>query len=259
MWPSAELWPRGGGAVSNARIIGWSDDGWPIFHPDDIAAMGDPVDDSIDPGWENFAEHIFGKVEPRQRLRASWLAAMKPAARPVPVGDFTGDSFDIVVEALAGWAIDALRAGEPLVPQISAYDSLWRPVRILEGPQGTPPAWLEFMEIPQVRVPGLPTDNPDVVREVFRHLDIKAAVSIMLTTDDADRPASIPERRGSAVSARRCIVLDSVFSETGDRRFLIIPVTFNGDGEVSVGEMQDSRLMPEGMGMDTSPLASLLP
>ena len=242
--------------MSDARIIGWSDDGWPILHPDDIAAMGDPIDDSLDPGWEDFAEHVFGNVESRQRSRATWLGAMKPAARPIPAGDFTSDSFDIVVKALAGWAIDKLQAGEPLESQIAAYDSLWRPVRIVEGPQGTPPVWLEFMEIPQVRVPGLPTDNPDVVREVFRHLGIKAAVSIMLATDDADRPASVPELGVSAQSASRCVVLDSWFSETGDRRVLIIPVTFEGDGEVSVMQAEDSRSMPEGMGLDTSPLAS---
>lgn len=246
--------------MSNARIIGWSDDGWPILHPDDIAAMGDPVDDSLDPGWEDFAERVFGKVEPSKHSPANWLAAMKPAARPIPAGDFTGDSFDIVVEALAGWAIDVLRAGEPLESQIAGYDSLWRPVRILEGPQGTRPVWLEDKKgIPQVRVPGLPTDNPDVVREVFRHLDIKAAVSIMLTTDDADRPASVPDPAGSRASVQRCVVLDSVFRETGNRRVLITPVTFEGDGEISVMPREDSRLMPEGMSLDTSPLASLLP
>lgn len=242
--------------MSNARIIGWSGDGWPILHPDDIAAMGDPVDDSLAPGWEGFAERVFGKVEPSEHSRATWLAAMKPAARPMPFGDFTSDSFDIVVEALAGWAIDKLQAGELLESQIAAYDSLWRPVRILEGPHGTAPVWLEFMEIPQVRVPGLPTDNPDVVRAVFRHLDIKAAVSIMLTTDDADRPASVPEPGVSAESASRCVVLDSWFSETGDRRVLIIPVRFERDGELSVMPAEDSRSMPEGVGLDTSPLAS---
>ena len=65
--------------MSDARIIGWSDEGWPILHPDDIAAMGDPVDDSLNPGWEEFAERVFGKVEPRQRSSETWLADMKPA------------------------------------------------------------------------------------------------------------------------------------------------------------------------------------
>lgn len=245
--------------MSDARVIGWSDDGWPIFHLDDIAAMGDAVDDSLDPRWEGFAERVLGRDESGQRSRATWLAAMTPAATPMPFGDFTSDSFDIVVEALAGWAIDVLRAGEPLESQIAGYDSLWRPVRILEGPQGTPPVWLEVKKIPQVRVPGLPTDNPDVVREVFRHLDIKAAVSIMLTTDDADRPASVPEPAGSRALVQRCLVLDSVFSEMGDRRVLITPVTLEGDGEISVMPAEDSRCMPEGMSLDTSPLASLLP
>ena len=246
--------------MSDARIIGWSDDGWPILHPDDIDAMGDAVDDSLDPRWEGFAERVLGRDESRQRSRATWLAAMKPAATPMPVGDFTSDSFDIVVEALAGWAIEKLRAGESLGPEIDGFDSLWRPVRIVEGPQGTRPVWLEDERgIPQVRVPGLPTDNPDVVREVFRRLDIKAAVSIMLTTDDADRPASVPDPAGSRASVQRCVVLDSVFRETGNRRVLITPVTFEGDGEISVMPREDSRLMPEGMSLDTSPLASLLP
>jgi hypothetical protein len=245
--------------MSNGRIIGWSDDGWPIIHPDDIAAMGDPVDDSLNPGWEELAERVFGKVEPRQRSSATWLADMKPAAKPMPAGDFTGANFDMVVEALAGWAIEVLMAGAAFDPQIAGFDPLWYPVRIVEGPQGSTPVWLEAMDAPHVRVPGLPMDNPDVVRDVFQHLGIKAAASIMLTTEDADGPALAPEPGASAGPTPRCVVVDSFFSETGERRVLIVPVTFEEDGVLSVMPMEDSRMMPEGMSLAASPLAALFP
>ena len=73
--------------MSDARIIGWSDDGWPILHPDDIDAMGDAVNDSLDPRWEGFAERVLGREESRQRSRATWLAAMKPAVQDLSGAD----------------------------------------------------------------------------------------------------------------------------------------------------------------------------
>lgn len=127
------------------------------------------------------------------------------------------------------------------------------------GPPGTAPVWLEAMDAPNVRVPGLPTDSPDVVCDVFQHLGFKAAASIMLTAEDADGPALAPEPGASAGPTPRCVVVDSVFSETGDRRVLIVPVLFEEDGEVSVMPAEDSRMMPEGMSLDASPLASFFP
>ena len=102
-------------------------------------------------------------------------------------------------------------------------------------------------------------DNPDVVRDVFQHLGIKAAASIMLTTEDADGPALAPEPGASAGPTPRCVVVDSFFSETGERRVLIVPVTFEEDGVLSVMPMEDSRMMPEGMSLAASPLAALFP
>lgn len=50
--------------MSKARAIGWSDDGWPILHPEDISQLGDAVDDSYGTGWEEFAEKVLGGSEP---------------------------------------------------------------------------------------------------------------------------------------------------------------------------------------------------
>ena len=49
--------------MSNSRVIGWSEEGWPILHPEDIAKAGDPVDESYNEDRKDFAEKVFGKVE----------------------------------------------------------------------------------------------------------------------------------------------------------------------------------------------------
>ncbi len=58
--------------MTKARVIGWSDEGYPIYDPASLSSVGDAVDDSYNPGWEAFAQHVFGTPQ-----------AQPPANEPV--------------------------------------------------------------------------------------------------------------------------------------------------------------------------------
>lgn len=50
--------------MTKARVIGWSDEGYPIYDPESLSSVGDAVDDSYGSEWEEFAEQVFGTPQP---------------------------------------------------------------------------------------------------------------------------------------------------------------------------------------------------
>lgn len=187
----------------------------------------------------------MGKRTNRQAggSRGEWLERLKLDKTPLMSEKLNQESFHEFVSLVADDAIDMLTEDGSFPACILAVDSSWRSVHIFDGAKGPGPARVERGSRGKVRVTGALLDNIPVVRRIFTHLGIKAAIfraeAWKGTPESWPMGLSRDVTRSTALGRSETLVVEALCPQIGYYRFLDCPI-IRLDGRVTAGVLHDT-------------------
>lgn len=169
-----------------------------------------------------------GKKRGHGARRRDWLDGIRPSGHCMKSGLLNVGDFDEQVSEAVHLALTMFHERQYMLTLLLGLDSRWRPVLVLEGPEGRAPTWKRDDGQVTVTVSGPLMDNLHVVRQVFERLGVDAAVLVAESwqgpaTSDADGLSSA-DHRAQAFGRGEALVIDAYYPAADYERFVVAPM-----------------------------------
>lgn len=169
----------------------------------------------------------------RSMRGTDWLRGIEPSEDCLISGSLKVTDFDEIVSQFVEVELDSLREEGAVQTKLVGVDSRWRPVVVVEGPEGRPPKWIREDGKTSVVVSGPLMDNLHLVRQAFDRLGVDAAVLAGeswqgVASAEADGLSS-GAHRAQAFGRAEAVIVVAYYPAADYRRFVVAPMVRLGN------------------------------